>query len=268
MIITDTAGMRETLDPVEAEGVAVAHETAQQADLVLSVTDCTTLLPALSTPTMDPGSLHQMPFEGHPNVVTVLNKADVLSVQQRKQLCQQQLSSTHAEMSIQADTAHSQQPVLSPTALSSDHKASEASASQATAPTQNTQAPSASVLVPVQNVEPLQAVLCSCRTGWNMEMLVSALEQGARSIMESGQNSQEELVITRYSMQSQTDTVYPTLAVLYHAMHYQAVCSVLPSVTLCSAMLCSAVLCPAVRAVPSCAMLGCAAMSCVSAILC
>ncbi|KAL0043981.1 hypothetical protein WJX82_011176 [Trebouxia sp. C0006] len=35
VIVTDTAGMRETLDPVEAEGVAVAHQTAQQADLVL-----------------------------------------------------------------------------------------------------------------------------------------------------------------------------------------------------------------------------------------
>ena len=39
--VTDTAGLRETLDPVEAEGVAVAQEIAQQADLVLSVFDST-----------------------------------------------------------------------------------------------------------------------------------------------------------------------------------------------------------------------------------
>lgn len=195
VIVTDTAGMRETADPVEAEGVALAHETAQQADLVLSVTDCTTHV-TTSDPAFDPSTLHQMPFEGRPNVVTVLNKADALSVQQRKQLCQQLLSTRHAEISVQADTVYSQ-PVPSATLSSADQRASEASASHTTAPSQNMQAPAANVLVPVQTMQPLQAVLCSCKTGWNMEVLVSALEQGVQSIMESGQDSQEELVITR-----------------------------------------------------------------------
>ena len=56
--MTDTAGMRETLDPVEAEGVAVAHQTAQQADLVLSVVDCSNCLPTLSTHPPETTSSH------------------------------------------------------------------------------------------------------------------------------------------------------------------------------------------------------------------
>ena len=41
------------------------------------------------------------------------------------------------------------------------------------------------------------AVLCSCATGWNMDVLLQALEQSVQSMMAAGADSQEGLVITR-----------------------------------------------------------------------
>ncbi|KAL0038741.1 hypothetical protein WJX79_006049 [Trebouxia sp. C0005] len=128
VIVTDTAGMRETLDPVEAEGVAVAHETAQQADLVLR--------PSQAAP----------------------------------------------------------QP---PGRQSLDLTAWQPSAVNDVPPLEGLQASAASWGSLLQNTQPSQAVLCSCKTGWNMDLVVKVLERGIRDIMESGQDSQEGLVITR-----------------------------------------------------------------------
>lgn len=39
MLVTDTAGLRETEDAIEAEGVSRAHQAARDADIVLAVLD-------------------------------------------------------------------------------------------------------------------------------------------------------------------------------------------------------------------------------------
>lgn len=39
VLLTDTAGLRETADEIEAEGVSRAKQAAQDADLVLAVAD-------------------------------------------------------------------------------------------------------------------------------------------------------------------------------------------------------------------------------------
>ncbi len=252
--------MRETLDPVEAEGVAVAHQTAQQADLVLSVVDCSNYLPTLGNHSPGTTSSH---------AVTVFNKADALSQQQREQLEEQlqwplpkQLSE-QLQVSDQVDALSHQQlekqlqdqlpqqlseqlqvsgqgeassQTLSGSSRKKDpppgrqtsqatpkppgRQSLDLTALQASAISdvplflsmQASRASSESVLHPQLS----QAVLCSCKTGWNMDVVVKALERGVRSIMESGQDSQEGLVITRCSVPSQLTLI--ALCCLRHAM--------------------------------------------------
>ena len=225
--MTDTAGMRETLDPVEAEGVAVAHQTAQQADLVLSVVDCSNYLPTLSNLYPKTTSCLQMPFGNHTHAITVFNKVDTLSHQQRQQLEEQlqgqfrkQLSeqlqvSCQVEASVQTLKGSSRQETPSPGippsqateqlpgGQSLNLTALQASAMKDVPPPEGLQASAASWDSLLQNPQLSQAVLCSCKTGWNMDVVVKALERGVRNIMESGQESQEGLVITRCSVQNQ-----------------------------------------------------------------
>lgn len=62
VIVTDTAGLRDTSDPIEAEGVALAQEAAQQADLVMSVLDCTALdIQPAASPTAAPADPNSSP---------------------------------------------------------------------------------------------------------------------------------------------------------------------------------------------------------------
>ena len=251
VIVTDTAGMRQTLDPIEAEGVAVAHDTAQQADVVLSVRDCVTWLDSrASSPsdfsTQGPASQNFHAIRQHQNVVTVLNKADELTqpqlqllhlsddqsgkeqhsqpqqqqqngaqlsivhhshLQQQQngveqsnlkqknvqQVAQQAPLQQHAEWQSQQQGPEQQQQQISqhsgsPSVLSLTkvHPEEEAS-SRAMGPDQ------------VQSVHSTQTVLCSCKTGWNMDAMAGLLEQSVQGIMQSGQKSEEALVITRYS---------------------------------------------------------------------
>lgn len=44
VILTDTAGLRESADPIEAEGIRRARELVNSADLIISVVDVTTML--------------------------------------------------------------------------------------------------------------------------------------------------------------------------------------------------------------------------------
>lgn len=292
--MTDTAGMRETLDPVEAEGVAVAHQTAQQADLVLSVVDCSNYLPTLSNHPPETTSSH---------AITVFNKIDALSHQQRQQLEEQlqvsdqedalshqqleeqlqdqlpqQLSeqlqvSGHIEASGQtlsgssrrkappADGQSSQATPQPPGKQSLDLTALQASAISDLPLLVSAQASRAkwdSLLHPQRS----QAVLCSCKTGWNVDVVVKALEKVVRNIMESGEDSQEGLVITRCSAQGQSETALRC-----------AVCAMLCLISmLCNAVshcvmlsiLCHAV--HAVHAVPCCARPGSPMLS--HAVLC
>jgi len=240
---------------VEAEGVAVTHQTAQQADLVLSVVDCSTYLPTLPNHPPETISCLQMPFSDHPHAITVFNKVDALLHQQRQQLEQQlqgqlpkQLSE-QLQVSDQVDALSHQQLEEQlqdqlPQQLSEQLQVSgqvEASAqtlsgssrkkhpppgrqpSQATPQPPDKQSLDLTALqasaisdVPLLlsmqasrakwdsllHPQLSQAVLCSCKTGWNMDVVVKALERGVWNIMESGQDSQEGLVITRCSVQS------------------------------------------------------------------
>ncbi|MEI8294270.1 MAG: tRNA uridine-5-carboxymethylaminomethyl(34) synthesis GTPase MnmE [bacterium] len=61
--LTDTAGLRETTDPVEKEGVARSGRAMENADLVLHVFDATTRTP---------------PEPLHPKEILVANKSDLL----------------------------------------------------------------------------------------------------------------------------------------------------------------------------------------------
>lgn len=279
--------MRETLDPVEAEGVAVAHQTAQQADLVLSVLDCSTYLPTLSNHLPEATSFLQMPFSDPPHAMTVFNKVDALSHQQRQQLEEQlqgllpkQLSE-QLQVSGQVDAlSHQQleeqlQDQLSQQLSEQLQTSGQVEASVQTLsgssrkktppgrqPSQATPKPpgrqsldltalqasaigdvplllsmQASIAKRDSLLHPQlsQAVLCSCKTGWNMDVVVKALERGVRNIMESGQDSQEGLVITRCSVQSQSETALCC-----------AVC-IMPGLILmlCYAVLCCVMLCHA-----------------------
>ena len=64
--ITDTAGLRETEDPVEKIGVARAHEAMASADILLHVIDATTI-PAIQK-------------NASPEAIIVLNKIDLLQL--------------------------------------------------------------------------------------------------------------------------------------------------------------------------------------------
>ena len=62
VMLVDTAGIRETDDPIEREGVARARRRAEEADLTLWLTDA--------------GAPIAAPFAGGRPVLAVLTKAD------------------------------------------------------------------------------------------------------------------------------------------------------------------------------------------------
>lgn len=67
LVLTDTAGIRETGDLIEAEGVRRSHQARDAAELVLHVCDAT--VPGESTGEMT-----------DPRVITIYNKCDLLNV--------------------------------------------------------------------------------------------------------------------------------------------------------------------------------------------
>jgi len=69
--ILDTAGLRDTNDPVEQEGVRRAGERAEASDLVLWVIDAT-----LKDPPMPPAGLRE---SGAPTVWVLANKSDLVT---------------------------------------------------------------------------------------------------------------------------------------------------------------------------------------------
>ena len=224
VIVTDTAGMRQTLDPIEAEGVAVAHETAQQADVILSVLDCVTWLDSKPSPMSDIATLDtdnqnfQNAVSKHPKAMTVLNKADALTQQQLQQLQmqvqqqqqqgqsgtgqqqQQQQTNTQHHNAQQADLS-AQQTQLQQCA---DRQTQQQGLDKQQQQQQQQQKQKHTALgmggSKLQSMHSMRTVLCSCKTGWNMDEVVRVLEQSVQGIMQSGQDSEEALVITRYSV--------------------------------------------------------------------
>ena len=71
--IIDTAGLRETADPVEIEGVRRAEDQAHEADLVLLVQDAT----SLADPSQDNQVYRRLLAQKDRRVIRVLNKLDL-----------------------------------------------------------------------------------------------------------------------------------------------------------------------------------------------
>ncbi len=67
--LTDTAGIQETNDPVEKIGIQRAQKAISEANLILSVVDCTDTIGA------GPGKMGKC--LGHKTTITVLNKIDL-----------------------------------------------------------------------------------------------------------------------------------------------------------------------------------------------
>ena len=223
VIVTDTAGMRQTLDPIEAEGVAVAHEMAQQADVILSVLDCVTWLNMNSnhsllseTDTLDTASqTFRNAVSMHPKAVNVLNKADALTqqqlqqlqVQQQQQQCKEQSGTEQSQQQQQQSSAHyhndqpndlsAQQTQLQQHA---DWQMQQQGLDKQQQQHQQKHTALSTGASQLQSMHSMRTVLCSCKTGWNMDGVVRALEQSVQGTVQSGQDSEEALVITRYSV--------------------------------------------------------------------
>lgn len=205
--MTDTAGLRETLDPIEAEGVALAQEAALHADLVLSVLDCTALpdlqnqLPALA-PQLPASTATGSSPDRDTSSILVLNKVDALSPEALLRLQQQlrpmikssaALPSNGNNTAISTAAAHppvaNSQHSLHPTSAQLMQEKSEATA----------RADSAGAIEGLPDVATgaSRVVLCSCKTGLNMELLTDALEGAVQDMMQPGQEATEGFAITR-----------------------------------------------------------------------
>lgn len=248
--MTDTAGLRETLDPIEAEGVALAQETALQADIVLSVLDCTTLGSPTSRILADPypsqAAVGQIVGDLGTASILVLNKADALSNDTLQQLLQQLEGPSSGSLSPSSSNAGAQLTIddalatstttefrrdtgysvrsekrawlvtsgthaspISPQGQAAQLQGGNAAAVSAaaaetlpplTAVAAAAAAPSiakASALEITQRQASSQVVVCSCKTGLNMEALTDALESAVQQIMQQGQESEEGFAITR-----------------------------------------------------------------------
>ena len=206
MIVTDTAGLRETLDPIEAEGVALAQQTALQADLVLSVLDCTAL----------PDLQHQLPVESsqlqtlaaqnsspdrNGSTILVLNKADALSPEALQQLKQQMAltrtssASTDNGKSVVAASAAVQPPTAD--MQQSLHPTNAQLLEEQSGGTAGTTSAGATDGLLGVAAGASRVVHCSCKTGLNMELLTDALEGAVQDMMQQGQEAAESFAITR-----------------------------------------------------------------------
>lgn len=220
--------MRQTLDPIEAEGVAVAHETAEQADVVLSVHDCITWLDvnAAMSGTHQKQDSHSFltAARDHQSTITVLNKADELNEQQslqlqnhlqqenhfgvsQQQLWQQQDGSKlpsqaqlqqHSDRQLQSPGLNEQQQQEQQPYHSPQQQGAYGATPSAGLALQHGMTAAGIEARQLPGMQ-MRTVLCSCKTGWNMDVLVGALERGVQAVMQSGQESGEALVITRYS---------------------------------------------------------------------
>ena len=224
--------MRQTLDPIEAEGVAVAQETAEQADVVLSVHDCVSWLEG-NVNALSPRSSQkqdsqnfQTAVRDHAIAITVLNKADELNQQQSLQLqehlqqkvhfgvSQQQLRQQQdgsplpaqgtqlqqqSDRQLQSHELHKQQQ-QEQQSHDSPHELGlyDGTPSDGLPSLHHGMTSAGGEARQMPGVHSVRTVLCSCKTGWNMDVLVGALERAVHAVMQSGPESEEALVITRY----------------------------------------------------------------------
>ncbi len=76
VILTDTAGLRETTDNIEKQGVQIAQQKACEADLVLAVFDASKESP----------ESFQTLINNQKNILLIANKCDMISDEQRSEL--------------------------------------------------------------------------------------------------------------------------------------------------------------------------------------
>jgi tRNA modification GTPase len=84
VVLMDTAGLRETADPVEQIGVQRARQAHQSADLILVVFDAT-----MDTPATVQCLLREIEEEQRPRLLTVWNKCDLLSSTKKERILQE-----------------------------------------------------------------------------------------------------------------------------------------------------------------------------------
>ena len=75
LVLSDTAGIRETADEAEKAGVIRARQNAKEADLILFVADCTDPVHTWDTEALLPKQTGK--------VIVLLNKADLLNAEQK-----------------------------------------------------------------------------------------------------------------------------------------------------------------------------------------
>lgn len=77
VILTDTAGLRNSDDDIEKKGIEIAHQKAEDADLILGIFDATRDNRAI---------FEDMPAHLQNKMIYVANKADILSEKQKEML--------------------------------------------------------------------------------------------------------------------------------------------------------------------------------------
>ncbi|XP_059922525.1 tRNA modification GTPase GTPBP3, mitochondrial isoform X2 [Gadus macrocephalus] len=179
VLLSDTAGLRDSPDPVEQEGVRRARERVQQADLALVVVDCTLLPPdPQQAPAFLQGYIHSvLPPREEPDpvrCVLVLNKADLLSEQRRGQL-ERALPPQGTALPPQGTALPPQGTALPPqgTAL---HP-------QGTAlPPQGTALPPQGTALPPQGTALPPWCLASCHSAAGLQALLEELQAGLKAL--------------------------------------------------------------------------------------
>ncbi|HWL31121.1 MAG TPA: tRNA uridine-5-carboxymethylaminomethyl(34) synthesis GTPase MnmE [Xanthobacteraceae bacterium] len=101
--VLDTAGIRDSVDPVEQEGVRRARQRASEADLVLWVTDAATA--GIGTDAAPEGGVGAG-LGGSQAVWTIRNKIDLLPGEHKKQsyICKNESISSNITLDISAST--------------------------------------------------------------------------------------------------------------------------------------------------------------------
>lgn len=84
IVLMDTAGLRETADPIEQIGVTRARQASQNADMILAVFDATT-----DTPTTFQSFLSEIEENQRTCLLMVWNKCDLISSTKKEQISQE-----------------------------------------------------------------------------------------------------------------------------------------------------------------------------------
>ena len=174
VILIDSAGLRQTDCPIEAEGVRRTVAAAQQAHVVVHVADAAAGFgPRAGQPQADerPADSAALPLAPHALQLWVINKADL------------------AEPAAALATAGQ---LLWPAA------ARAAAVQQAVPEAGGAAVGTSSAQQPAAAQQDQQALLISCRTGQGIDQLLAALQQHVAALVaQGGENGMERALPTR-----------------------------------------------------------------------